>query len=58
MATSDQTKQVNVRANVDLVDKIDRTLLQARAEGHLPMDYNRSDALTPHRSGYRRRGGS
>jgi len=45
MATSDGQKQVGARVDPKLVDRIDRALLEARANGHLPMDYNRSDAL-------------
>jgi hypothetical protein len=34
-----------VRADPDLVNDVDRALLDAKSEGNLPMNYNRSDAL-------------
>ena len=45
MSTTKDTKQVTVRADPDLINDLDRALLEARADGHLPMNYNRSDAL-------------
>jgi len=45
MATADDVTQVNVRTPSGLLNDVDRALLEARADGHLPMDYNRSDAL-------------
>jgi len=38
-------RQASVRADPSLLNDVDRALLEARASGHLPMDYNRSDAL-------------
>lgn len=38
-------KQVGVRVDESLVDAFDRVLLEAKVDGDLPMDYNRSDAL-------------
>jgi len=45
MSTAKDTKQVTVRADPDLINDLDRALLEARADGKLPMNYNRSDAL-------------
>jgi hypothetical protein len=45
MATTDERRHVTVRVAPELLNDVDRALLEARANGHLPMNYNRSDAL-------------
>jgi len=39
------TKQISVRTDESLVDAFDRVILEAKVDGDLSMDYNRSDAL-------------
>jgi len=40
-----EEKTISVRMNEDLVDQFDRAVVQAKADGNLPMDYNRSEAV-------------
>lgn len=38
-------KTVSVRVDADLVERVDRQILEAKADNKLPMDYSRSDAI-------------
>jgi len=41
----EETKQVTVRVDTSTVDDVDDAILRAKADGKLPRDYSRSDAL-------------
>lgn len=45
MSASKDRVQASARVDPNLLDKLDQALLQARAEGRLPRNYSRSDAL-------------
>jgi len=41
----EEEKSVSVRVDAELVEKVDRRILEAKADNKLPMDYSRSDAI-------------
>lgn len=41
----EEDRRVTVRADPELVDRVDRVLMQAKMNGTLPMSYSRSDAI-------------
>ena len=45
MASAEDEKLVSVRVDKNLVDEVDHAILQAKANGDLPMDFSRSDAI-------------
>jgi metal-responsive CopG/Arc/MetJ family transcriptional regulator len=38
-------KRVTIRASEDLVHRFDMAILEAKTQGKLPMNYNRSEAI-------------
>ena len=44
-STTQGTKTISIRVDEELVDEFDRVIVQAKADGELPMDYNRSEAV-------------
>lgn len=45
MSDSGDEKTVSVRIDRELVDDVDRTLHQLKADGDIPLDYSRSDIV-------------
>jgi len=45
MSTAKDKKSVSVRVDSELIDEVDHAILQAKANGDLPMDFSRSDAI-------------
>jgi len=45
MSAGEDEKQISVRVDVELVNDVDRQILEAKASGELPMSYTRSDAV-------------
>jgi metal-responsive CopG/Arc/MetJ family transcriptional regulator len=45
MGSASEQKTVSVRIDEDLVEEVDRAIIQAKADGEIPMDYSRSDAV-------------
>lgn len=42
---SEDKKSISVLVETELVDEVDQSILKAKAEGDLPMDFSRSDAI-------------
>jgi len=45
MSVGKDEKQISVRVDAELVDEVDRAILEAKANQNLPMDFTRSDAV-------------
>jgi len=45
MSVGEDEKQISVRVDAELVDEVDRAILESKANQNLTMDFTRSDAV-------------
>jgi len=45
MSTTEETRNVSVRMESEMIDRLDKKLIELKAAGDVPMDFTRSDLI-------------